>query len=113
MRPHDARDAYQAAEPADDARFVPVFAHALQHTGGYAPDAATRAAERLLPDILRYDPARPASYPTNGRALTDDVVELFLPILTNGKIRSENVQTDPVARRRAEIRNRDSSNGAT
>ena len=29
--------AYLAAEPADDARFVPVFAHALEHAGGYAP----------------------------------------------------------------------------
>jgi hypothetical protein len=29
--------AFLAAEPADDARFVPVFAHALEHTGGYPP----------------------------------------------------------------------------
>jgi hypothetical protein len=28
------RDAYMAGEPADDARFIPVFAHALEHTGG-------------------------------------------------------------------------------
>jgi hypothetical protein len=88
----DARDAYQAADPADDERFVPVFAHSLEHAGGYTPDAAARAAAQLLPDILRYEPGRAASYPTNGRALTDDVVDFFLPILTNGKVRSENVR---------------------
>ena len=32
--------AYLAAEPADDARFIPVFAHALEHTGGYTPDGS-------------------------------------------------------------------------
>jgi hypothetical protein len=83
--------AYLAAEPADDARFVPVFAHALEHTGGYTASEATRVAGTLLPDVLHYDPARPASYPDNGRALTDDVVDFFLPLLTNGKVTKDNV----------------------
>ena len=83
--------AYLAAEPADDARFVPVFAHALEHTGGYTPAEATRVAATLLPDVLHYDPTRPASYPDNGRALTDDVVDFFLPILTNGKVTQDKV----------------------
>ena len=80
-----------AAEPADDARFVPVFAHALEHTGGYTPEEATRVAGTLLPDVLHYDPTRPASFPNNGRALTDDVVDFFLPLLTNGKVTEDNV----------------------
>jgi len=83
--------AYLAAEPADDARFVPVFAHALEHTGGYAAEEATRVAGTMLPDILPYDPARPAVYPTNGRTLTDDVVDFFLPLLTNGKVTQDKV----------------------
>ncbi len=83
--------AYLAAEPADDARFVAVFAHSLEHTGGYTPDEATRAAKTLLPDILFYDPRQPASYPDNGRALSDDVVDGFLSILTNGKVTRDNV----------------------
>ncbi len=83
--------AYLAAEPADDARFIPVFAHALEHTGGYTPEEATRVAATLLPDVLHYDPTRPASYPDNGRALTDDVVDFFLPILTNGKVTQDKV----------------------
>jgi hypothetical protein len=84
-------DAYLAGEPADDARFVPVFAHALEHTGGYAPEEAKRVAAKLLPDILIYDPKRPASFPNNGRALIDDVSDVFLAILTNGKVTGDNV----------------------
>jgi hypothetical protein len=30
----DQNEAYRAGEPANDARFVPVFAHSLEHTGG-------------------------------------------------------------------------------
>ena len=71
----EQNDAYRAGEPADDARFVPVFAHALEHTGGYTPEEARRVAGTLLPDLLRYDPTRPASFPDNGRALTDDVAD--------------------------------------
>jgi hypothetical protein len=83
--------AYLAAEPADDARFIPVFAHALEHTGGYTPEEAARVAGTMLPDVLDYDPTRPASYPINGRALTDDVVDFFLPLLTNGKVTQDKV----------------------
>ena len=83
--------AYLAGEPSDDARFIPVFAHALEHTGGYTPAEATRVAGVMLPDILHYDPTRPASFPDNGRALTDDVVDFFLPLLTNGKVTEDNV----------------------
>ncbi len=87
----EQNSAYLTAEPADDARFIPVFAHALEHTGGYTQAEATRVAGILLPDVLHYDPTRPASYPDNGRALTDDVVDFFLPLLTNGKVMRDNV----------------------
>ena len=83
--------AYLAAEPADDARFIPVFAHALEHTGGYTSAEATRVAATLLPDLLHYDSTQPASFPNNGRALTDDVVDVFLRILTNGKVTEDKV----------------------
>jgi hypothetical protein len=83
--------AYLAGEPADDVRFVPVFAHALEHTGGYTQEEASRVAGTLLPDILRYDPTRPASFPNNGRALNDDVSDVFLGILTNGKVTEDKV----------------------
>jgi hypothetical protein len=45
----------------------------------------------MLPDVLHYDPTRPASYPDSGRALTDDVVDLFLPLLSNGKVKQDKV----------------------
>jgi hypothetical protein len=82
----EQNEAYRTAQPADDARFIGVFAHALEHTGGYSPDEAKRVAGTLLPDLIRYDPTRPASFPENGRALTDDVSDKFLAILTNGKV---------------------------
>jgi hypothetical protein len=89
----EQNDAYRAGEPANDARFVAMFAHALEHTGGYAPEKAKRAAETLLPDLLRYDPRRPASFPVNGRALDDDVTDWFLAILTNGRVTKDGVES--------------------
>ena len=85
------RDAYMAGEPSDDDRFVPVFAHSLEHTGGYAPEAAKQAARSLLPDVMPYDPTRPAAFPGNGRALTDDAGDAFLAVLTNGRVTGDKV----------------------
>jgi hypothetical protein len=87
----EQNQAYRAAEPADDARFVAVFAHALEHTGGYMPEEAKRVAGTLLPDLLHYDATRPASFPDNGRALSDDAVDIFLAILTNGKVTRDGI----------------------
>jgi hypothetical protein len=80
------RDAYLAGEPANDARFVALFAHALEHAGGYPPDEARRVAATLLPEMMSYDPTKPASFPVNGRTLTDDAGAVFLAVLTNGKL---------------------------
>ena len=85
------RDAYLAGEPADDARFVAVFAHGLEHAGGYTPEEARRVARTLLPDILSYDPRRAASFPRNGRTLTDDAADAFLAVFTNGKVTGDRV----------------------
>src|SRR6478735_3898579 len=85
------RDGYHAGEPANDARFIAVFAHALEHTRGYAPEEARRVAGTLLPDMLSYDPTRPASFPNNGRTLTDDAADAFLAVLTNGKVPGDKV----------------------
>src|SRR4051812_4077569 len=87
----DQKGAYLAGEPAEDARFVAIFAHSLEHTGGYSSQEAKLAAERLLPDILVYDPGQPASYPANGRALSDDVMDVFISVLTNGKLKGDGV----------------------
>jgi Domain of unknown function (DUF4331) len=87
----EERDAYLAGEPAEDARFVPVFAHSLEHAGGYTAEEARRVARRLLPDMMPYDPTRPASFPGNGRTLTDDAADAFLAILTNGRVTGDRV----------------------
>src|SRR5215203_1510185 len=89
--PNEEKEVYVGSEPADDARFVDSFAHSLEHTGGYAPEEAKRVAGTMLPDILPYDPTRPVAYPDNGRLLTDDVVDFFIPILTNGKVTEDKV----------------------
>ncbi|HEU4993814.1 MAG TPA: DUF4331 family protein [Gemmatimonadaceae bacterium] len=87
----DENEAYRAARPADDARFIAVFGHSLEHTGGFSPEEAKRAAATLLPDLLRYDPTRPASYPDNGRKPSDDVADAFLTVITNGKITGDGI----------------------
>jgi uncharacterized protein DUF4331 len=89
--PGDDREAYLSGEPADDDRFIGVFAHQLEHTGGYTPEDAVGVARKLLPDILCYDPRRPASFPHNGRTLIDDVVDVFFSMLTNGKVTGDKV----------------------
>jgi hypothetical protein len=89
--PGEERAAYLSGEPADDARFVAGFAHSLEHAGGYTPEEARRVAGTLLPDVLSYDPTRPASFPGNGRTLTDDTQDAFLAILTNGKVTEDKV----------------------
>ena len=87
----EERDAYPGGEPADDERFLAAFAHALEHTGGYPPAEAKRVAGTLLPDVLPYEPMRPASFPDNGRTLTDDGFDFFMRVLTNGKVTEDNV----------------------
>jgi hypothetical protein len=87
----EEKDAYLGGEPADDERSLAAFARALEHTGGYTPAEAKRVAGTLLPDILSYDPTRPASFPDNGRTLTDDAFDSFIRILTNGKVTLDKV----------------------
>jgi hypothetical protein len=87
----DRQADYQAGDPKDDAQFIAVFAHSLEHTGGYTTEEAKRAAGAILPDILPYDPSLAASYPANGRVLADDVMDGFISLLTNGKMKTDHV----------------------
>jgi hypothetical protein len=90
--PGEEREAYLSGEPANDDRFIGVFAHELEHTGGYTPQDATAVARKLLPDILSYNPREPVRYPHNGRTLTDDVVDVFLSMYTNRKVTGDKVE---------------------
>jgi hypothetical protein len=87
----EQNEAYRAAEPKDDARFVGAFAHSLEHLGGFAPVEARRIAGTLLPDLIYYDSSRPASFPQNGRKPSDDAADTFLTIITDGKLRGDGI----------------------
>jgi uncharacterized protein DUF4331 len=87
----EQREAYLSGQPANDDRFIGVFAHELEHTGGYTAEDATAVAKKLLPDILSYNPSAPVRFPHNGRTLRDDVVDVFLSVLTNGKVTGDKV----------------------
>src|SRR5712672_1687907 len=56
----EQREAYLSGEPAKDDRFIGVFAHELEHSGGYTLQEAKAVARKLLPDILYYYPRVPA-----------------------------------------------------
>lgn len=82
----ETKEEYNAGEPIHDrTRWLGQFVHLLGHTGGYSHDEAVAAidAEGILPDMLTYDPAKPAKYP-NGRVFTDDVIDYRLASLTKG-----------------------------
>ena len=62
------------------------FVHLMGHTGGYTPEEALQALDEhgVLPDVLTFDPSKPAVYP-NGRVFTDDVINTRLAFLTKGE----------------------------
>jgi Domain of unknown function (DUF4331) len=82
----DTKVEYNAGEPIDDrARWIEQFIHLMGHTGDYTREEAIAAIdnEGTLPDMLTFDPAKPAKYP-NGRTFTDDVIDYRLAFLTKG-----------------------------
>jgi hypothetical protein len=84
----DTKLEYNASEPVNDVRrWTDQFVHLMGHTGGYTRDEAIAAihAEGILPDMLTFDPSKPAKYP-NGRVFTDDVINTRLAFLSKGDI---------------------------
>ena len=63
----------------------------MQNAKWYTPAEAKRVAGTLLPDVMPYDPTRPASFPDNGRTLTDDAFDWFMRVLTNGRVAGDSV----------------------
>jgi len=85
INPDDAKDLYNARQPADDvANYLQPWSQLLQDNG-YSPEQARAAVLTVLPDILRYDRAQPAAYP-NGRVPTNDVYSARFAWLTNGRV---------------------------
>jgi Domain of unknown function (DUF4331) len=86
INPDGQKNLFNSRHPADDvADYLEPWSAILQNAGGYTPGQARAAALQVLPDMLRYDRTKPATYP-NGRVLTDDVYSLRFAWLTNGKV---------------------------
>jgi hypothetical protein len=82
----DTKLEYNASEPVNDrGRWLEQFVHLMGRTGNYSREEAIAAIdkERTLPDVLSFDPSKPAKYP-NGRVFTDDV-SYRLAFLTKGE----------------------------
>jgi hypothetical protein len=80
----DTKEEYNASVPVDDRkRWLEQFVHLMGHTGDYSREDAIAAidTEGTLPDVLTFDPSKPAKYP-NGRVFTDDVIDYRLAFLT-------------------------------
>jgi hypothetical protein len=83
----ETKEEYNASEPVNDrARWTDQFVHLMGHTGGYTREEAIASLDQhgILPDVLHFDPARPAAYP-NGRMFTDDVINIRVAFLTKNE----------------------------
>jgi hypothetical protein len=84
----ETKEEYNASEPVNDyKRWLELFVHLMGHTGNYTREEAIAAINEagILPDMLNYDPSKPATYP-NGRVFTDDVINARLSFLSKGDI---------------------------
>jgi hypothetical protein len=82
----ETRKAYYETNPVHDrASWIGLFIERMKQTGGYTRTEAIEAIDRegTLPDLLNYNPAKPAGYP-NGRTFADDVVSYRVDFLTKG-----------------------------
>src|SRR5579859_4701228 len=85
----DAKNLFNHIEPTQDRRlFLASFVSTLEMLGGYNQSEAEAIAKILLPDILTYDYYSAAGF-LNGRKLQDDVIDIELALVTNGKITSD------------------------
>jgi Domain of unknown function (DUF4331) len=83
----DTKLEYNASEPVNDRkRWLEQFVHLMGHTGDYTREEAIAEIDRegTLPDVLSFDPTKPAKYP-NGRVFTDDVIDYRVAFLTKNQ----------------------------
>lgn len=92
----DMKDAFNRGQPVDDRADYGDRVRAVLGSFGYdAPTAAT-IADVILPDILTIDTSSTAPF-LNGRALSDDVIDTELNLVTNGTIPSDFVDANDKA----------------
>lgn len=85
-----AKNLFNAIDPPQDRALFKDSFKATLESFGYTSDQAGAIADILLPDILTYDYTSSAGY-LNGRRLTDDVIDISLKLVTNGKIATDGV----------------------
>ena len=84
------RNTFNRIEPTEDRKlFAKKFSDHLEWFG-HSSDSAQKTALTLLPDILDYDYSSTKGYP-NGRKLTDDIIDIQLAVLTNGRVTTDKV----------------------
>jgi hypothetical protein len=82
--------AQRNAATAEGPTFLEEFTSELEALGGYSAVDALAIAEILLPDVLTFDYSSAAGF-LNGRRLQDDVIDIELNLVTNGKITGDGV----------------------
>jgi len=90
----ETKEQYNRTEPARDRElFLHQAIEILEHNGGYSAQQAEAVIDEagLLPDMLRYDPAKAAKYP-NGRRLSDHVVDARLAMISNNSVPSDGLE---------------------
>jgi hypothetical protein len=92
------KSTFNVTQPADQrgaatsssGTFLQLFTTELESLGGYNATDAEAIAKILLPDILTFDYSSSAGF-LNGRKLADDVIDISLSLVTNGKISTDGV----------------------
>jgi Domain of unknown function (DUF4331) len=90
----ETKEEYNRTEPARDRElFLHQAVEILEHNGGYSREEAEAVIDEagLLPDMLYYDPAKPAEYP-NGRSLTDHIVAARLAMFSNNSVPADGLE---------------------
>lgn len=86
----DAKNTFNQIDPPQDRPLFEASFQATLASFGYSAAQADAIADILLPDILTYDYASSKGF-LNGRKLTDDVIDISLTLVTNGKVTTDKV----------------------
>jgi hypothetical protein len=87
--PADQKDNFNNTKPANDvASWKTTVVAALNGLG-----SDPKLADALLPDILTFDTSKPLNF-LNGRALTDDVIDAELQLITGNSAATDSVSND-------------------
>ena len=85
-----AKNTFNQIDPPQDRSLFEASFQATLASFGYSAAQADAIADILLPDILTYDYASSKGF-LNGRKLTDDVIDIELALVTNGKVTTDKV----------------------